>query len=300
MAIALLRGNAKNRIDKELERGGVMSQQRVASAGVRKSSEAGASASVSAGAELFSLCQTAAADGRLTKRRLQLLREWLDRSEQVEVPARVYVRELVEHIVRTGRAAPADLQALARVLEPSFPQELRRRPAALRLVGSKKMPYPDDSAAERVKNEILASACFMVADCQRERRTPIIHRQARAGEPVSLVLERHRACEARMIQVRAASGKELGFVPAQKARDLAPLLDRGARYRAHLISVSSGVHGPVLIVQAFFYRGNAALGFQHAGARRVAPRGLSGGAWMLLRLTVALLIAAAVALVLRA
>ncbi len=276
-----------------------MSQQRVASAGVRNSSRSRPRDSVSAGTELFSLCQTAAADGTLTPREVQLLREWLDSSADVDVPARAYVRGLIEHSVRTGRVTPADLQELARVLEPSFPQELRRRPAALRLVGSNRMPNPDDSAAERVKNEILASACFMVAGCHSARRTPILQRQARAGEPVLLVLERHDSPAATAIQVRSANGKQLGFVPAQRAKELAPLLDRGARYRAHLISVSSGVHAPVLIVQAFFYRGNAALGFQHAGARRVAPRRLPGGTWMLLRLAVALLIAAAVALVLR-
>jgi hypothetical protein len=276
-----------------------MSQQRVASVDVRESSKPSPSGSVSAGAELYSLCQTAAADGALTVHERQLLGAWLDRSEEVDVPARAYVRELIEHIVRTGRVAPADLQALGRVLEPSFPQELRRRPAALCLVGSDRAAYRDDSAAERVKNEILASACFMVAGCQSERRTPTIQRRARAGEPVLLVVERHDAPAAVTIQVLTANGKQLGFVPAQRATELAPLLERGARYRAHLICVSSGVHAPVLIVRAFFYRGNAALGFQHAGARRVVPRHLSGATWALLRLAVALLIAAAVALVLR-
>ncbi len=276
-----------------------MSQQRSASAGVRKSSQASPSGPVSAGAELYSLCQTAAADGALTVRELELLGAWLERSAEVDIPARAYVRELIEHIVRTGRVAPVDLQALGRVLEPSFPRELRRRPAALRLVGSDRTAYPDDSAAERVKNEILACACFMVAGGQSERRTPIIQRQARAGEPVLLVVERHDSRAAATIQVLTANGKQLGFVPAQRAKELAPLLDRGARYRAHLICVSSGVHAPVLIVRAFFYRGNAALGFQHAGARRVVPRRLSGATWALLRIAVALLIAAAVALVLR-
>ncbi len=276
-----------------------MSQQRVASAGVRKRWRTSAGGSVSPGAELFALCQTAATDGTLTSRELQRLRDWLDRSADVEVPARSYVCELIEHSVRTGRVAPADLQALARVLEPSFPQELRRHPAALRLVGSDRMPYTDDTAAERVKNEILASACFMVAGCQSERRTPIVQRQARAGDPVMFVLERGAPRGTAAVTVRTAHGKALGFVPAHRAKALAPLIERGARYRAHLISVSSGVHAPVLIVQTFFYRGNAALGFQHAGVRRLTPRRLSGGAWMLLRLTVALLIAAAVALVLR-
>jgi hypothetical protein len=102
------------------------------------------------------------------------------------------------------------------------------------------------------------------------------------------------------IEVRTANGKPLGYVPAHRAAELAPLLDRGARYRAHLISVSAGMHAPVLIVQTFLYRGDAALGFPHASSRRITPRRLSPRVWMLLRLFVALAIAAAAALALRA
>ncbi len=297
MPIALSRQFANNRAGQHSSarsRGVVVSQQRVASAGVRES----ASSSISAGAELFSLCQTAVADGTLTRRQLELLRAWLDRSPQAEVPARTLVRELVEHVLRAGRVAPADLQALGRALEPSFPQELRRRPAALRLVGSSRMAFRD-SAAERTKNQILASACFMVADCQGERKTPMSQRQARAGDPVSLVIERRDASASDAVAVRTAHGKCLGYVPAERARELAPVLAEGARYRAYLISASSGAHVPVLIVQAFFYRGDATLGYRYSGTRRILPRRRSGFTWVLLRIAVALLVAAAVALVLR-
>lgn len=278
-----------------------MSRQRVARAADWSRARHAAPDSISAGAELYSLCQTAAVDGSLTPRELELLRAWLDCSGEVEVPARAFVRGVIEHILARGRIGPADLQALGRVLEPSLPESLRRRPAALRLVGSQRMPYSDESATERVRNEILASACFMLAGCQSERNA-VIPRAARAGEPVLLVPERRGdgASAASVVEVRTANGKALGFVPAQRAAELAPLLERGARYRAHLISVSPGVHAPVLIVQAFFYRGDAALGFPHAGSRRIAPRRLSPRAWMLVRVAVALIIAAAAALALRA
>jgi HIRAN domain-containing protein len=257
---------------------------------------------ISAGAELYSLCQTAAADGVLTPRELGRLRAWLAASGELEVPSRAFVRGVVEHILARGRIGPADLQVLGRVLEPTLPAPLRRGPAALRLVGSDRMPYSDESATERVRNEILASACFMVAGCGSERRAPAPPRAARAGEPVLLVRERNARglTGEQTIEVRSANGKPLGYVPAHRAAELAPLLDRGARYRAHLISVSAGMHAPVLIVQTFLYRGDAALGFPHASSRRVAPRRLSPRTWMLLRLTVALVIAAAVALALRA
>ena len=256
---------------------------------------------ISAGAELYSLCQTAAVDGVLTPRELGRLRAWLEVSGELEIPSRAFVRGLIEHILARGRIASADLQVLGRVLEPSLPAPLRRGPAALRLVGSDRMPYSDESATERVRNEILASACFMVAGCGGARRAPAPPRAARAGEPVLLVRERSaQGLGEQTIEVRSANGKPLGYVPAHRAAELAPLLDRGARYRAHLISASAGMHAPVLIVQTFLYRGDAALGFPHASARRIAPRRLSPRVWMLLRLTVALVIALAVALALRA
>jgi len=278
-----------------------MSPGRVAHLRKAPERKADSVSAVSAGAELFSLCQTAAADGVLTPRELERLRAWYEASGDLEVPSRAFVRGLVEHILARGRVTPADLQALGRVLEPSLPPPLQRGPAALRLVGSDRMPYSDESATERVRNEVLASACFMLAGCGNERRAPTPPRAARAGEPVLLVRERSaRALTGEQtIEVRTANGKLLGYVPAHRAAELAPLLDRGARYRAHLISVFTGTHTPVLIVQTFLYRGDAALGFPHAGSRRIAPRRLSPRAWMLLRVTIALAIAAAVAFALR-
>jgi hypothetical protein len=268
-----------------------MPPQRVARTGVHVSSW------VSPGAELLALCQTAASDGALSTRQLRLVRAWLAQSEAFEVPARAYVRELVEHVLRTRKVAPADLQALARALEPCLPRELKR--ATLRLVGSDRMHYPDDSAAQRTSNDILASACFMVAGCRSRRGFPLGPRLGHAGDPVSLVRERQADPDETTIRVCTAKGKPLGLVPAHRAKQLAPLLDRGARYRAHLISVSSGMHAPVLIVQAFLYRGDAILGFQQVRARRIGPRN-ARAAWMLVRVAVALAIATAVALVLRA
>jgi hypothetical protein len=268
-----------------------MPQQRVARKGVDASSE------VPAGAELLALCQTAAADGALSTRQLQLVRAWLAHSGEFEVPARAYVRELVEHILCTGKVVPADLQALGRALEPCLPRELKR--ATLRLVGSERMPYPDDSAAQRATNDILVSACFMVAGGPSQRKFLIGPRVAHAGDPVVLVREPHQGPGAATIRVLTAKGKPLGLVPAHRTKVLAPLLERGARYRAHLISVGMGMHAPVLIVQAFLYRGDADLGFQQVHARRIGPRN-ARLAWMLVRIGVALAIAAAVALVLRA
>jgi hypothetical protein len=87
-------------------------------------------------------------------------------------------------------------------------------------------------------------------------------------------------------------------VPEPHASEIAPLLDQGARYRAHVANVCKGAQAAVLIVQAYLYGPNATLGSQSIGGRKLARRE-SSKIWWVLRLAIAVLIAAAVAFVLR-
>ena len=247
---------------------------------------------VSAGAELYSLCQAAAPDGALSALERERLGAWLERSAECEVPARAFLRELLTHVLQSGRITPADLQILVRVLDPTLPCALRRPAASLRLVGGGPAAWADGTA-DAGRNDLLASACFMVAGCAA------VPRRARAGEPVRLVPARSGAGSESVVEVCAVNGKRLGFVPAQRAKALAGLLRGGARYRAHLIMASCGVFAPVLAVQAFVYRGDAVLGSPQSDTRRRLPRPLSRLSWMLVRASVAVGLAAAAALALR-
>lgn len=254
---------------------------------------------ITASTELFSLCQTATADGSLSASELKALRVWLERSETPGVPTPRYVRGLVGEIIASGRVSTSDLHALWRSLEPALPGELgRRRPASLRLVAQGREPYQDEPTPDRVRNDLLASACFMLAGCASSRAA-VLERHARIGEPVLLVRAKRRGRSANAIQVCAASGKPLGLVPEHYASELAPLLDRGARYRAHLRAVLNGGIAPALIVQSFLYAPSATLGLGTAAQRRMARRRTSPAIWMVIRTVVALLIALAVATVLR-
>jgi hypothetical protein len=259
----------------------------------RRSQRVNESQTVSASTELFCLCQTATPDGALSKDESRRLAEWLDATRERDVPARAYVEELVRHILAAGRVSPADLQALARVLEPALPRELRRTSAALRVVGAEGLAPAEDTGTDRMRNEVLASACFVVVGARRAR----IERIA-AGAPV-LLTRRAGTRTPDAIEVCAANGKVWGQVPEPRARVLAPLLDRGARYRAHVVSASRGAHSPVLIVQAFLYRSDAALGFGATAGRKMRQPRAARRAWLMVRIGIALLIAAGVALVLR-
>ena len=86
--------------------------------------------------------------------------------------------------------------------------------------------------------------------------------------------------------------------PTAEQRQLAPLLDRAARYRAHLLQVARGEQTCVVVVQVFLYGPHAQLGLQAGSERRLSRRGSLLG-WPLVRLIVAHAIAAATAFVLR-
>jgi hypothetical protein len=253
---------------------------------------------VTPGAELFALCQTFAADGALSGRELKGLRGWLDRDDLGDMPALRHVCDVVRHILDIGRAAPADLQALAVALEPTLPAELRRRPSALRLVDREIKARLDDEDTERLQNEILASAHFVAAGCQSSRCAAAIERHARVGAPLVFVRDRACAQNSNAIQIRAAKGRLLGFVPEPHASELAPLLDQGARYRAHVASVYKGAQAAVLIVQAHLYAANATLGSQSVGARKL-PRREPSKLWWIVRAGVAAAIAASAPIVRR-
>jgi len=251
-----------------------------------------------AGARLYSLCQSASADGALNAHERARLRAWLDRGESLEIPAQEYVRALIEQVLSAGCISAGELQALGRALEPVLPQELTRRwPAALRLVGH--LRRRPGLAAERRPNEILASACFLIATGHAGRRGERAARGARGSDAVLLVRRRGSSLGPHAIEVRIPGGRTLGYVPEVRARELAPLLDRGARYRAHLVSVFPG-EPCVLIAQAFLYGSDARLGFDLDGARGVLARKPSRLAWTALRIAVALGIAAGVAAALHA
>lgn len=249
------------------------------------------------GAELYALCQTATADGRLCLQELERLKSWRNAIHPADVPTWELVQNIVDNILAAGKVAPAELPALRQALAPVLPSELRRRPASMRIVTRGTKRDFELESTERRPNEILASAHFVVAGCQCERIGTAIARHARVGEPVLLIRDTDDSLSSNAIEVRTASGKMIGYVPEEHARELAPLLDRGARYRAHLTSCMTGPHARVLVVQAYLYAADATLGLQSAVVRKIPRRRGNVGLWAL-RISIGALITFAVAAVL--
>jgi len=190
-----------------------------ARADFRQSFDTGNESQPYVGAELLSLCQTAMEDGRLSARELQslrTLREGRMRDQLAELP---YIGQILDQILHTGQVMPGQLRTLQQTLEPCLPAELTRRRAKLRVVDPDWQPGEVEDTGDRLRNEVLASARFTVAGCLSDRHASTIRRHARAGQPVLLVREPDDA-NPHAIRVCTASGKPIGFVPAQHAKRL--------------------------------------------------------------------------------
>ena len=186
------------------------------------------------GAELLSLCQTATADGRLEPEELAGLRQWLDDAESARLPAARHLSRVIERVLADGRITPEEYEEVYRALESILPLEARRAALNARLGAQAQ----DEAAARAVRQRLpdarrrgtrLASATFMVAGVRHQGR-------------------------AATIAVKLPGGQQLGFVPKDEARQLAPLLDGGCRYTAQISEIIGTSRSRVPVVHADMYR----------------------------------------------
>ena len=220
------------------------------------------------GAELLSLCQTVTADGRLEPEELAGLRQWLDDAETAQLPAARHLRRVIERVLADGRITPEEYQEVHRALESILPFEARRQALNARLGAQAE----DEAAAraardaerqrlrdERRRGTPLAAATFMVAGVRQQERAATVAQHARAGEPVVLQREPGSPHGVATIAVNLPGGRQLGFVPKDDARRLAPLLDGGCRYSARISEIVSTSRSHVPVVQVDVYRPGGVL-----------------------------------------
>ena len=215
------------------------------------------------GAELLSLCQSVTADGRLEPEELDGLRQWLDDAESAQLPAARHLRRVIERVLADGRITPEEYQEVYRALESILPLEARRQALNARLGAQ-----AEDEAAARAAREAarqrlpderrrgtpLASVTCMVAGVRQQARAVTIQQHARAGEAVLLQREPGSPHGMATIAVKLTGGQQLGFVPKDETRQLAPLLDGGCRYAAQISEIIGTSRSRVPVVRADVYR----------------------------------------------
>lgn len=211
------------------------------------------------GAELLSLCQSVTADGRIAPEEIAGLKQWLSDAEAAEMlPAR-YLRTVIERVLADGRITADEYKEVYRAVEAVLPVEVRQH-----AVVARREAEAADKTAARAEREAArrrtrqepergapdVSANFMVVGARQEGRPAIIERHANAGDLVTLERVGESGLSGASIAVKLASGEQIGFVPEDDARRLAPLLDHGCRYEARITKILIGGRKPIPVVQA--------------------------------------------------
>lgn len=221
------------------------------------------------GAELLSLCQSVTADGRLAPEELEGLKQWLQDAAHAELPAVKYLRTSVERVLADGRITPEEYREVYRAVEAILPFETRKQALTARVeVDTTEAAAARAERAARqlgmpVVDTAIATVTFMVAGVRQEGRLEVIERHARPNDVVVLARQREDGARDAAITVKLSNGSEIGFVPDDDARQLAPLLDDGCRYEARISEVLTTGRGPIPTVQVRV--------FGSSGSRNPAP-----------------------------
>src|SRR5438045_167361 len=111
-----------------------------------------------AGIELIELCSTITEDGRLLDSEIAALREWTERTRNVDLPARTLISEKIQRVITVGAISDTDRAELQVAIEKVLPPEARH--------SSKATPRVDDTD----RNLPLESYEFLVADTRKDDR----------------------------------------------------------------------------------------------------------------------------------
>jgi len=220
------------------------------------------------GAELLCLCESVTADGKVTPEETEALRNWLDDSAALDLPAATYLREVVEHVISDGVLTREECREVYRAVEAVLPPEVRRQAVATRR--EVETAERDASKAERDRareferqerhrNAPIGSANFMVAGCRYEGRPEVIAQHANPGDPVRLRRDAGNRYSRNAVAVDLESGHQIGFVPEEYATELAPMIDEGAKCVAYMTKILTGGRSPIPVVQARLYAADATV-----------------------------------------
>ena len=219
-----------------------------------------------AGAELLSLCQVVTTDGSLSDEEVSSLRSWLQEHKNDDLPAISHLTKVVETIVADGRVTPEERRELYIALEAVLPPDVRETAKrARRSVEEKEKDRlrlqrnleKERERDERERNYPIEHWDFMVAGCKYEGRPTLIARYAEVAAPTYLVRDHGNSHSKNAVEVRTATGHQIGFVPEEDAVELAPLLDASHPYRARIKKILTGGRYPIPVVVTDLYRKDA-------------------------------------------
>jgi hypothetical protein len=228
-----------------------------------------------AGRELIELLTELSADGQVTREEMERLRAWLEVDRGVDFPACGFLYEVVETISRDGAITEEELDSLALAIERVLPPDVRliatlkrkeRRAVRRRESATKRAADRAERIEARERAKPLHRGDFIIAGARRSAERREGCESLDVGDTVILEREPDNAHDDNAILVLTDDGTELGYVPRQDARQMAPLLDSGADVKATIKKLLQTDEGHVLpVVISTILQGD------HFGAASVEP-----------------------------
>ncbi len=220
------------------------------------------------GSELLGVLQSVTADGQLTDTGIRGLVQWLDSHADQPLPAIAYLRGVVQRVLGVGQVTPQAWTAperhdlLYRAIERALPPELRDEAAMRRREAKAETRQHEAEERERQHQDresrrAIEHLDFMVAGFGHEGRQEIIRRYVREDESAYLVREPSNPYSSNAVLVLLENGVDIGYVPEELARKIAPLLDQSAKQRASIKDVLHGPHGLIPIIGGSLYAPDA-------------------------------------------
>lgn len=227
------------------------------------------------GRELIDLLSELSADGNVSREEMERLRGWLEVDRGVVFPALPFLYEVVEQISLDGDVTEDELDHLALAVERVLPKDVRlgiaakrklaleARRAAQRETQRKTMIAARGERragrdAARLRAGVIHEADFPVRGAFRSEERRDACERLIVGDTVRLEREPDNTHDSNAILVLGDADCELGYVPREDARDMAPLLDAGAVVEATVRRLWETPEGQVVpMVLAKVRRGDA-------------------------------------------
>lgn len=237
------------------------------------------------GRELLALLTELSADGQVTREEMARLRQWLELDRGIDFPACGFLYEVLDSISQDGEITEEELDSLAQAIERVLPADVRilaaskrkeRREARRKETAVARAAQRQARTEAREHAKPLGRFELFIAGCRRAEGRRDACALLSVGDAVTLEREPDNVHDCNAILILGDGDSELGYVPREVAREMAPLLDAGAQAQASIKKLHEAKDGFLVpIVIASIYRAGAAVPRSAPHARQHPV--LSGG-----------------------